>query len=84
MKLRKTSEKVRVLCFSKDRGKYVREVCKFGCIGCGICVKACPSDAITLKDNLALIDQEKCTGCGVCVEKCPRDAIGILGNKDDK
>jgi Na+-translocating ferredoxin:NAD+ oxidoreductase subunit B len=38
-------------------------------------VKNCPEEAITMENNLAVIDQEKCTNCGICVEKCPRDCI---------
>jgi len=30
---------VYVVCASHDKGKYVKEVCEFGCIGCGICKK---------------------------------------------
>lgn len=47
------------------------------CTGCGICVDECPYDALTLKDNVAVVDMDKCTLCGVCVDVCPVDAIEI-------
>jgi ferredoxin len=45
------------------------------CIGCGICVNACPHQAITLVDGRAVIDPTKCTSCGQCVLRCPVKAI---------
>jgi electron transfer flavoprotein alpha subunit len=49
------------------------------CVGCSLCVKACPYDAITLSGlptekgkPTAVIDLEKCTLCGACVEACKR------------
>ena len=48
------------------------------CVGCGLCVKECPYDAIHLIDKKAVID-EKCTLCGACVHACKRyGAIVIL------
>ena len=42
------------------------------CAGCGICVRACPVDAITGgKRMVHIIDQSKCIKCGTCLEKCP-------------
>jgi len=67
--------KTEVACKSTDKGPVTMKACTVGCIGCGICDKNCPSEAITVSDFHASIDQSKCTGCGVCVAKCPKKAI---------
>lgn len=45
------------------------------CTGCGICLTACPQEAIVLKAGRAEIRQELCTDCGVCLSVCPEEAI---------
>jgi len=67
--------KIRVACSSTDRGPVAMKLCDVACIGCGICVKNCPNDAIRVEDFHAIIDYEKCSGCGICKEKCPKKAI---------
>lgn len=64
-----------VRCNSTEPGKDVRQKCELGCIGCGICAKNCPTEAIEIKDKLAVIDYDKCINCGICAEKCPTKAI---------
>lgn len=64
-----------VQCSSKDKGPVAMKACDVPCIGCSLCKKVCPADAITITDFLAHIDQAKCTGCGACKEKCPKKAI---------
>lgn len=44
------------------------------CIQCGVCVKACRTEAITLKDGKITVDQSKCNYCGRCVKSCPTEA----------
>ena len=51
------------------------------CIACRICEKNCPSDAIHVINNLAVIDYPKCTQCNICVEKCPQKSIENLEAK---
>ncbi|MDE6058593.1 MAG: 4Fe-4S binding protein [Clostridia bacterium] len=67
--------KVYIACSSHDKGKAVLDVCEYGCIACGKCAKTCPSGAITMVDNLPVIDYEKCIKCGKCAEVCPRHTI---------
>ncbi len=47
------------------------------CIGCVICMKACPVKAIRVRRGLALIDEDICVDCGVCYRVCPQGAIAV-------
>ncbi|MCD7824960.1 MAG: 4Fe-4S binding protein [Clostridiaceae bacterium] len=44
------------------------------CIQCGVCVKACRSGAIALKNGKIKVAQEKCNFCGRCAKTCPTNA----------
>ncbi len=46
------------------------------CKGCGLCIKVCPTGAITgEKKKLHVLDADKCVRCGQCVAKCRLEAI---------
>jgi len=46
------------------------------CIGCTICIKYCPVDAIVGATRLMhTVIASECTGCEKCVEPCPVDCI---------
>ncbi len=64
-----------VMCSNKQKGADARKACKNACIGCKKCEKTCPHGAITVKDNLAVIDYNKCTYCGLCVSECPTGCL---------
>ena len=66
-----------VVCSSHESGAQTRAACDAGCIGCRICEKNCPADAIHVVNNCAVIDYDRCTSCGLCASKCPRKVITL-------
>jgi len=49
------------------------------CIGCTLCVAACPVDAIVGAAKLMhTVLAERCTGCELCLPPCPVDCIAML------
>ena len=57
------------------------------CIGCAICIDACPFDAIIGAQNFShRINFNECPGCKICIKKCPTDCIKMIKihqNKND-
>ena len=41
------------------------------CGGCETCVGACPVNAITMENGLAVINEAECIECGACAGACP-------------
>lgn len=55
--------------------------CAYGCLGYGDCAAACPEDAITICNGLAVVNPDKCIGCGICAKTCPKHVITIVPAK---
>ena len=50
------------------------------CIGCTLCIKACPTDAIVGANKLMhTVMEQHCTGCELCIPACPVDCM-VLEN----
>jgi RnfABCDGE-type electron transport complex B subunit len=64
-----------IACNNIDKGGITRNLCESGCIGCKLCEKNCPHNAVHVENNVATKDFSKCTNCGICAEKCPRKLI---------
>jgi electron transport complex protein RnfB len=49
------------------------------CIGCTLCIKACPVDCILgASKHMHTVVEADCTGCELCVPACPVDCIQML------
>lgn len=54
------------------------------CIGCTLCIQACPVDAILgMAKQMHTIIARECTGCDLCVPPCPVDCIDMVPVKQD-
>jgi len=48
------------------------------CIGCTLCIQACPVDAILgAAKHMHTVIESECTGCDLCIPPCPVDCIHI-------
>jgi len=49
------------------------------CIGCALCLKACPVDAIVgAAKQMHVVIESLCTGCELCLPVCPVDCIALV------
>jgi len=53
------------------------------CIGCTLCIQACPVDAIVGTGRMMhTVIESECTGCELCIPPCPVDCIDLVENRD--
>lgn len=53
------------------------------CIGCTLCIKACPVDAIIGANKMMhTVIASECTGCDLCIPACPVDCIKVVPDPD--
>jgi len=56
---------------------YLSKVDEEVCVGCGICIDRCPTEAIELRETIAYILEDRCIGCGICAYHCPEKAVTL-------
>lgn len=71
--------RVIVTCSNTEKGSVTRQKCANGCIACRKCEKVCPTGAIKVVNNLAVIDYSICTDCEECARVCP---VGVIKCSD--
>ena len=60
----------------EEKPKSVAVIDENTCIGCTLCIQACPVDAILgAAKHMHTVIASECTGCELCVEPCPVDCI---------
>lgn len=68
----------------KERPRPIAVIDPKACIGCTLCIQACPVDAIVgASKQLHVVLTEWCTGCDLCIPPCPVDCIvmeNVTGN----
>jgi electron transport complex protein RnfB len=63
----------------QETPKTVVVIDELRCIGCTLCIQACPVDAIVGAAKLMhTVIESECTGCDLCLPPCPVDCIDIV------
>ena len=62
----------------------IARIVEADCIGCALCIDACPVDAIAGASKfLHAVIPERCTGCELCIPACPVDCIELVARSEE-
>lgn len=65
--------------FGVEAPRTVAVIDEAWCIGCTLCIKACPTDAIVGSNKqMHTVIEPACTGCDLCLPVCPVDCIQMV------
>ncbi len=68
----------------REKPKTVAVIDEQRCIGCTLCIQACPVDAIVgAPKQMHTVIAQECTGCDLCVAPCPVDCIDMVPIRQD-
>lgn len=57
---------------------YLPKIDEAKCIGCELCVRQCPTQALVMIDEMpVVVEPDLCNYSGVCQEICPTEAISL-------
>jgi len=57
----------------------IADIVREECIGCTICIKVCPVDAIVgAKHMIHKVLEDQCNGCELCIDECPVNCMSMI------
>ena len=69
---------------AEEKPKAVAIIVEQECIGCTLCIQACPVDAILgAAKQMHTVIADECTGCELCIPPCPVECIHMQPIKED-
>ena len=61
---------------------HIADIVREECIGCTICIKVCPVDAIIgARHMIHKVLESQCNGCELCIDQCPVDCMSMIPTK---
>lgn len=64
---------------AEEKKRFVAIIREAECIGCTLCIQACPVDAIIgAAKQMHTVLESQCTGCELCLKPCPVECIDLL------